>query len=158
MNLSRALYMTPADRDLTIDRPKPLHKKSEILVWDNKCSAQDAEWECLPSAWAQCEHLRGTDDYLQCVDDHFHACRRGAGCDYRYNTTPNTCAGSGVPQDVRFAEAVRIVCDDPSKEYPSQESYNACVDRMREWSEAGCAAVHPDEVSGAVVGSTGWRR
>jgi hypothetical protein len=155
MELSRDIYMNPG-MDPIIDRPKPLHVRSELFVWDNKCSALDAEWQCLPYAQARCEHLRGTDAYFQCVDDHFHACRRGAGCDYRYTETAATCSTTTKSRNLMYNEAVRIVCDDPSKEYSSAQSYQACVDRMREWADSGCANIEPNEVAGAVVGTTGW--
>lgn len=156
MELSRILYMN-SGMDPTIDRPKPIHAESQLFQWDNKCSALDAEWECLPFAQAMCESLRGSDAYLQCVDDYFHACRRGAGCDYRYASTPQTCAANPRSRNVAFTEAVRLVCNDPSKAYPSRRSYQACVERMREWADADCANVHPNQVSGDVVGSVGWR-
>ena len=154
MDISAQLYAT--HRGVTIDRSKPVHARSELLVWDNKCNAQDAEWECIPYAYASCEQYRGTDGYLQCVDDRFRACRSAAGCDYRYNTSPGTCVSTPRSQNLAFSEAVELVCNDPSKEFPSPESYNACVDRMWEWSQHGCASLSPNEVSGAVVGSTGW--
>lgn len=122
----------------TIDRPKPVGK-SEIYVWDNKCSALDAEWECMPYALASCEQYRDNDGYLQCLDDRFHACRRGAGCDYTYNTSPQTCKRTERSPQLDLNEAVQLVCNDPRREYPSKESYNACVERMREWSSQGCA-------------------
>lgn len=140
----------------TIDRPKPVGVPSEVFVWDNKCSALDAEWECMPYALASCEQSRGTDGYLQCLDDRFHACRRGAGCDYRYNTSPQTCERTSRSKNLDFTNAVRTVCDNPMREYASPESYNACVERMRDWSEQGCANISPNEVSGQVIGSSGW--
>ena len=155
MKLSRKLYMGPTSGP-TIDRVKPF-APSTLLQLDNKCSAIDADYECLPAAQAMCEMARGTDDYFPCVDEHFHACRRGAGCDYRYTPTPQTCAPSSKSTDVLFAEAVHIVCDDPSKEYATEASYAACVSRMRDWADEGCANLVPGEVSGPVVGSTGWR-
>lgn len=154
MELTRELYMT--NRSPTIDRPKPVGMPSEVLVWDNKCSALDAEWECMPYALASCEQLRGTDAYLQCLDDRFHACRRGAGCDYRYNTSPQTCERTPMSKNLHFTNAVQTVCNNPMREYASAESYNACVDRMREWSESGCANISANEVSGHVIGSSGW--
>jgi len=159
MDLSRNLYTNPGMVP-TIDRPKPVHVESELFQWHNKCSALDAEWECLPYAQAMCEHLRGTDAHLQCMDDHFHACRRGAGCDYRYTPTGSTCSPSTVSSKgtLLLNEAVKLVCDDPSKEYASERSYGACVDRMRHWVDSGCGNVQPNEVSGAVIGSTGWRK
>ena len=77
MELSRRLYMNPG-MDPTIDRPKPLHVQSKLYLRDDT--------KCLPYAQTMCEYLRGTDAYLQCVDDHFHACRRGTGtgCDCGY--------------------------------------------------------------------------
>lgn len=155
MNIYRGLYMNP-DSGPNVDRPKPLAQKSEVLVWDNACSALDAEWECMPYSLASCEQYRGTDGYLTCLDDRFRACRAAAGCDYRYNTSPSTCATTTRPPDMTFHDAVELVCNDPRKEFPSQESYAACVNRMQNWTMHGCANVGPDEVSGAVVGATGW--
>jgi hypothetical protein len=154
MNLSHKLYMGQGTIP-TVDRPK-VFKPSEIFVWDNKCSALDAEWECYPYALASCEQYRGTDGYLQCMDDRFHACRQAAGCNYTYNTSPSTCRSTPQSRNLQFSEAVRVVCDDPTKEFPSPESYNACVQRMWDWSRRGCANVEPNEVSGKVVGTTGW--
>jgi len=151
MEVSRQLYMNPGTEP-TIDRAQPDDGGSELFQWDNKCSALDAEWQCLPYARTTCERLRGTEEYLGCVDEHFHACRRGAGCDYRYASSPTTCTGPNLTLD----DAVRVVCNDPSKEYASVRSYEACVDRMREWTRAGCVNLSPNEVAGAVVGSTGW--
>ena len=156
MNIYRELYMNPRGSSPTIDRPKPLSQTSEVLVWDNKCSALDAEWECMPYSLASCEQYRGTDGYLTCLDDRFRACRAAAGCDYRYNTSPATCAPSSLPPTLAFNEAVELVCNDPRKEFPSSESYAACVNRMRDWTSQGCGNVTPNEVSGAVVGHTGW--
>lgn len=150
MELSRKLYMNPGSTP-TIDRPKPVSSASEVLVWDNKCSALDAEWQCMPYALSSCEAYRGTDGYLQCLDDRFHACRRGAGCDYRYNTSPSTCARTSKSANLLFNESVRVVCDDPSKEYASAESYGACVERMRVWSESGCGNVQRNEVTGRLM-------
>jgi hypothetical protein len=154
MQVSRQLYMN--DSSPSIDRPKPVGIPSEVLVWDNKCSALDAEWQCMPYALASCEASRGTDGYLQCLDDRFHACRRGAGCDYRYNTSPQTCARSPRHKQLDFSRAVETVCNNPMREYASADSYAACVERMREWSEQGCANLEPNEVSGQVIGSSGW--
>jgi hypothetical protein len=155
MEIQRHLYLNSAVGP-TIDRPKPVHAESELFQWDNKCSALDAEYECLPFAQATCEHLRGSDSYLQCVDEHFHACRRGAGCDYRASPTPETCRRTPQSSNLMFNEAVRVVCDDPSKEYASERSYGACVDRMRDWAVAGCAN-QPQDGSGKVSNRTGWR-
>ena len=155
MNISYGLYMNPGTTP-TVDRPKPLDKKSEVLVWDNKCSALDAEWECMPYSLASCEAYRGTDGYLQCLDDRFRACRAAAGCDYRYNTSPATCASTPMSNNIMFNEAVGLVCNDPRKEFPSAESYAACVNRMRQWTTNRCANLTPNEVSGQVVGRTGW--
>lgn len=151
MNVSYGLYMSQGGIP-TVDRPKVI-KPSELFVWDNKCSALDAEWECMPYALASCEQYRDTDGYLQCTEDRFRACRSAAGCDYRYNTSPSMChnrPGEG------FERAVETVCHDPSKEFPSRESYQACVDRMWDWSQRGCANISPNQVSGEVVGMTGW--
>jgi hypothetical protein len=155
MELTRKLYMNQGMAP-TIDRPKPVNVESELFQWDNKCSALDAEWECLPYSQAMCEHLRGSDSYFQCVDDHFHACRRGAGCDYRGTPTPATCSPTTASSNLLFNEAVRLVCDDPSKEYASDRSYGACVDRMRDWVDSGCGKLNPNDVSGKVIGSSGW--
>lgn len=135
MDLTRGLYMNPGT-DPTIDRPKPRHAQSALFQWDNACSALDAEWECLPYAYAQCADTYGTDAHIECVDDHFHACRRGAGCDYRYVLTPSICSANAPVH-----ELVTLVCDDPSKAYASKRSYNACVDRMKEWTASGCGNV-----------------
>ena len=155
MNITRTLYMSGASTS-TVDRPKPMNRDSELLVWDNKCSALDAEWECMPYALASCEQYRDGDGYLQCLDDRFRACRSAAGCDYRYNTSPSTCRRTSRSKALLFNEAVELVCNDPAKEFPSAESYAACVDRMREWTVAGCGSVLPNEVSGSVLGHTGW--
>ena len=55
--IERSLYM---DDSLypTIDRAKP-NLPSQVYVWDNTCSALDAEWQCLPYALDKCEALRG---------------------------------------------------------------------------------------------------
>jgi hypothetical protein len=156
MNINRSLYMS-AGASPSVDRPKPLGQPSEVLVWDNACSALDAEWECMPYSLASCEQYRGTDGYLQCLDDRFRACRSAAGCDYRNNTSPSTCEPtSTTPVSLAFQDAVELVCNDPRKEFPSAESYAACVGRMRRWASQGCASLSPNEVSGAVVGHTGW--
>jgi hypothetical protein len=153
MNVTYELYMDQGNIP-TVDRPKVI-KPSELFVWDNKCSALDAEWECLPYAQASCEQYRGTEGYLQCTEDRFRACRSAAGCDYRYNTSPGMCGGT--PGDLEgFHRAVDTVCNDPSKEFPSRESYNACVEKMWEWSQKGCVNIGANEVSGEVVGLAGW--
>jgi len=152
MELSRTLYV--ASQGPTVDRPKPV-RKSEVLVINNNCSAIDAEWQCMPYALSNCESLRGTDEYLQCLDDRFHACRRGAGCDYRYNTSPSICTPS-PNKDLQFRNAIQTVCNAPNREYASRESYQACVERMSEWSEQGCTAIEPNEISGHVLNSSGW--
>lgn len=138
-----------------MDRPKP-NRKSEVLVLNNNCSAIDAEWQCMPYALSSCESLRGTDEYLQCLDDRFHACRRGAGCDYRNNTSPSTCTPSTKSMELQFQTAVQTVCDAPNREYASRESYQACVERMHEWAGKGCANIDPNEISGSVLNSPGW--
>jgi hypothetical protein len=136
----------------TVDRPKP-NRPSTLYVWDNKCSALDAEWECLPYALDKCEYLRREDgwaeDYIQCLDDRFTACRSGAGCDYRYNTGPETCSPT---EQQSLAEVIQDVCNAPDKEYPSRKSYQACVDRVTEWSLDGCGNVKPGEMAGPVMG------
>ena len=148
MKLSRTLYMSPTGS--VVDRPKPF-KKSEVLVLNNNCSAIDAEWECQPYALSRCEYLRGTDEYLQCMDDRFQACRRGAGCDYRYNTSPSTCSRPHELTNLQVQNAVQRVCNAPNREYATAESYQACVDRMKEWAAGGCAHVEPNQVSGLVL-------
>jgi len=135
----------------TVDRPKP-NRPSTLYVWDNKCSALDAEWESLPYALDKCEYLRRetgwAEDYIQCLDDRFHAARRGAGCDYRYNTTPETCSPT---QQQSLSDVIKDVCNAPDKEYTSWESYQACVDRVTEWSLDGCGNVLPGQMAGPVT-------
>ena len=134
----------------TIDRLKP-QRASEVYVWDNKCSAMDAEWECLPYALDKCEALRTevgwAEDYMQCLDDRFQACRKGAGCDYRYELAPGNCGG----RQQSFAQLVRNICDSPDKEYSSAESYNACVENVRGWAESGCGNIDATQMSGPVL-------
>ena len=142
MQVSRDIYKTPEWGHFTVDRPKPSVTSSSVYTWDNQCSALDAEWQCLPYAQAACEHTRNTDAYFQCVDARFHACRRGSGCDYTYTTTPSMCTPSSHSPELMFQQAVREVCnEDASKEYASRQSYQACVDRMRMWSNDGCANI-----------------
>jgi hypothetical protein len=135
----------------TIDRLKP-NLPSEIYVWDNKCSAQDAEWECLPYALDTCEVLRKdvgwAEDYMQCLDDRFQACRKGAGCDYRYELAPDNCSGRN-PRPA--SELVADICDSPDKEYSSQSSYQACVDNVTQWAHDGCSNIDATQMAGPIV-------
>ena len=135
----------------TIDRLKP-DRPSEIYVWDNKCSALDAEWQCLPYALDKCEPLRRdvgwAEDYMQCLDDRFEACRKGAGCDCRYELAPDNCSRKN-PVAVR--DLVRDICDSPEKEYASERSYQACVENVMDWSRSGCGSIYPTQMSGPVT-------
>lgn len=145
----------------TIDRPKP-NRPSALYVWDNKCSALDAEWECLPYAFKKCEYLR-TDsgwsgDYIQCLDDRFQACRRGAGCDYRYALTPESCYTHPLPTNNHHrsyvpstSDVIQHVCNTPDKEYSSRESYQACVDKVTGWTLDGCGNILYGQMSGPVM-------
>jgi hypothetical protein len=138
----------------TIDRVKP-NRASEIYVWDNKCSAMDAEWDCLPYALDKCETLRSdvgwSENYLQCLDDRFQACRKGAGCDYRYELAPDNCSSDhGVGAD-GVVNLVRTICNSPEKEYSSLQSYNACVDNVTQWSQSGCGNISSTQMSGPIT-------
>jgi len=124
--------------DTTVDRMKPFNTL-HLFQWDNKCSALDADWQCLPYALERCEGLRGEDAYLQCAEDHFQACRKGAGCDYRATILPEMCDGVTTP--ARVQHNVSLVCNSPEKEYASQQSYDACVNRMDDWVGAGCGNI-----------------
>ena len=149
--ISLDMYMEP-DLFPTIDRMKP-NRPSEIYVWDNKCSALDAEWECLPYALDKCEPLRTdvgwAEDYMQCLDDRFQACRKGAGCDYRYELAPDNCSRRGEPVPVQ--QLIRNICDSPEKEYSSMESYQACVDNVAGWARDGCWNIDATQMSGPVM-------
>lgn len=116
MNLSHKLYMGQGSIP-TVDRPK-VFRPSEIFVWDNKCSALDAEWECYPYALASCEQYRGTDGYLQCMDDRFHACRQAAGCNYTYNTSPSTCRATPSPRIFSLARRFGLFVMTPTRSFP----------------------------------------
>lgn len=153
--IHRSLYM---DDTLfpTIDRLKP-NRPSTVYVMDNTCSALDAEWQCYPYALDKCEPLR-TDtgwsfDYIQCLEDRFQACRKGAGCDYRYALNPQACApatNSGSPTRP-LAEVIGDICNSPEKEYASKESYQACVDKVTQWWLDGCGNIAPQTMSGPVT-------
>lgn len=150
--IHRALYMNDSLYP-TVDRPKP-NRPSEIYVWDNKCSAMDAEWECMPYALNKCEYLRKdtgwAEDYMQCLDDRFQACRKGAGCDYRYELYPQAC--SAKPKDqIPLQKVLTDICNSPEKEYSSKESYQACVDNVTRWYYDGCGNVQPQTMSGPVT-------
>lgn len=135
----------------TIDRLKP-NLASEVYVWDNKCSAQDAEWECLPYALDKCEGLRSevgwAEGYMQCLDDRFTACRKGAGCDYRYELAPDNCSRE---RTTPVSQLVSTICNSPEKEYSSEASYRACVDNVTRWSNDGCGNIGATQMSGPVV-------
>ena len=81
------------------------------------------------------------------LDDRFQACRKGAGCDYRYELAPGNCGG----RQQSFAQLVRNICDSPEKEYSSAESYNACVENVRGWAESGCGNIDATQMSGPVL-------
>lgn len=153
--IHRSLYM---DDSLypTVDRIKP-NRPSTVYVMDNTCSAVDAEWQCYPYALDKCEALRTVDgwsnDYIQCLDDRFQACRKGAGCDYRYALNPEACkplTNSGSPTRP-LAGVIQDICQSPEKEYASQASYQACVDKVTQWWLDGCGNIEPQTMSGPVT-------
>lgn len=149
--IHRSLYM---DDSLypTIDRAKP-NLPSSVYVWDNTCSALDAEWQCMPYALDKCESLRGgkgwSEDYMQCLDDRFTACRKGAGCDYRYELAPENCSSSYTPPPLD--DVIRDICNAPEKEYASWQSYQACVDKVTQWAQDGCRNIRPQQMAGPIT-------
>lgn len=155
--IARNLYM---DDTLfpSIDRLKP-NRPSQIFVWDNTCSALDAEWQCYPYALDKCEYLRPPDtqpgfgeDYIQCLEDRFQACRKGAGCDYRNALTPQACKTAlGHGGQRPLMEAIGELCDSPEKEYASRESYQACRDKVTQWWYDGCGNIQPRTMSGPIT-------
>jgi hypothetical protein len=139
----------------TIDRLKP-NRPSEIYVWDNKCAAMDAEWECLPYALDKCENLRKdvgwAEDYMQCMDDRFQACRKGAGCDYRYELAPSNCTTESARLgSAQTKQLVANICDSPEKEYSSYQSYQACIDNVSAWADSGCGNINATQMSGPIL-------
>ena len=151
--IERSLYM---DDTLfpTVDRLKP-NRPSEVYVWDNTCSALDAEWQAYPYALDKCEYLRPPDwkggfaeDYMQCLEDRFIAARRGAGCDYRYALTPEACSAS---EQQPLQNVIADICHSPEKEYSSYDSYKACVDKVTQWWLDGAGNIKPMTMSGPIT-------
>ena len=127
----------------TIDRPKP-QRPSTVYTTDGGCDPQFAQWECPVYAYDQCEHLYQptgfAEDYIQCLDDRFTACRRGAGCDYQFNLDAKDCD----PTKSRpLSDLVREACQRPDQEYSSADAYQACVDRVTRWANDGCTNMEP---------------
>lgn len=155
--IHRSLYM---DDTLfpSVDRLKP-NRPSQVFVWDNTCSALDAEWQCYPYALDKCEYLRPPDtmpgfgeDYIQCLEDRFQACRKGAGCDYRYALTPEACSQAyGLGKQQPLQSVIQDVCNSPEKEYASWDSYQACRDKVTQWWLDGCGNILPRTMSGPIT-------
>ena len=130
---------------ITVDRGKQINPPSTLFQWNNSCSALDAEWQCLPYAYRACDKNVGSDSYLECLHDRFHACRQAAGCNYTHTVTPAMCTHPEYTDSTMFNNAVKRICNHPSKEYPSERSYLACVDKMKDWVAAGCANLQHDQ-------------
>ena len=128
----------------TIDRPKP-QRPSTVYVTDGGCDPQFAQWECPVYAYDKCEHLYKesgfAEDYIQCLDDRFTACRAGAGCNYQFRPEAQDCQ----PNTQRpLTDLIREGCQRPEQEYSSWEAYQACVDRVTRWSNEGCGGFASD--------------
>lgn len=133
----------------TVDRPKP-QRPSTVYTTDGGCDPQFADWECPTYAYDACEHLYQrtgfAEDYLQCLNDKFSACRRGAGCDYQFNLDASDCDLTSPPRPLN--ELISEACERPDQEYSSREAYQACVDRVTRWANDGCSRMGPDRFGG----------
>lgn len=129
----------------TVDRPKPLYRPSTVLVTDGGCDPQFSQWQCIPYAFNQCEKLYSStgfaEDYLQCLDDRFSACRDATGCNYRFNLTAEDCAANG---EKSLSSLVKEACQAPGQEFPSWDAYQACVDRVTRYANDGCSNISSD--------------
>lgn len=115
----------------TIDRDKPLFRPSTVYVQNGGCDTETAEWQCLPMALSHCEALYSStgfaEDYLQCLDDRFTNCRHACGCNYQFNEEPSDFD----PQQYQSrAKMVSNACRQENMEFPSQQAYQNCVDRV----------------------------
>lgn len=132
----------------TIDRPKPLYRKSQVLVEDGGCDAQTEAWACPSYAFNSCEHLYKeegfAEEYLQCLDDRLTACRAAANCNYRAALTPEACQNSCNTNNQSLTQLIQNACQGPHMEFPDWKSYQNCVDRMTRWENDGCGNMPAD--------------
>ena len=156
--LTQTVVDTPLyiDKQLlpTIDRPKP-QRPSTIYTTDGGCDPQFAQWECPTYAYDACEHLYKpsgfADEYMQCLDDRFSACRRGAGCDYQFNLDAGDCDASKPPRPL--GDLIQEACQRPDQEFSSWGAYQACVDRVTRWADDGCNRMEPGRFGGPTTSS-----
>lgn len=127
----------------SIDRPKP-QRPSTVYTTDGGCDPQFAQWECPVYAYDQCEHLYNpasfSEQYLQCLDDRFTACRRGAGCNYTFALEAADCDPT---QQRPLSQLIREGCQRPDQEFSSAAAYQACVDRVTRFANDGCSNISP---------------